>query len=48
MHLLIWGALPSQEQKEEARAVMSMAAIPPESVVKVIESFPFVTPWGII
>lgn len=44
MHLLIWGALPSLEQKENARAVMYKAAVPPESVVKVIEAFPLVAP----
>jgi hypothetical protein len=44
MHLLIWGALPSLKQKEDVRAVMSQAAIPPETVVKVISAFPFVTP----
>ena len=43
MHLLIWGALPCSKQKEEVRAVMSQAAIPPETVVKVISAFPFVT-----
>ncbi len=44
MHLLIWGTLPSSKEKEVVRAVMSQAAIPPQTVVNVISAFPFVTP----
>ena len=43
MHLLVRGALPSAKQKEFVRAVISEAAIPPESVVNVISAFPFIT-----
>lgn len=45
MHLLIWGAIPSQEQKDDVRAQLSAAATPPETVVNVITAFPFVTPY---
>ena len=44
MHLLIWGVLPSSEQKADVRTVMSQAAIPPQTVANVISAFPFVTP----
>ncbi|CAD6586818.1 MAG: hypothetical protein ASARMPREDX12_002522 [Alectoria sarmentosa] len=40
MHLIIWGALPSSKQKEDARIAMGQAAIPPKSVVDVISAFP--------
>ena len=44
MHLLIWRVLPSSKQKEDVRAVMSEAAIPPQIVANVISAFPFVNP----
>lgn len=44
MHLIVWGALPSSEQKDEARIAMGQAAVPPKSVVDVISAFPFVVP----
>ncbi|KAI0912853.1 citrate synthase [Ustulina deusta] len=40
MHLLVWGHLPSQAEKDHVRAGMSHAMNPPESVVKVISAFP--------
>ncbi|KAJ3577549.1 hypothetical protein NPX13_g3013 [Xylaria arbuscula] len=40
MHLLIWGHLPSQEEKDHVRQVMAKAMNPPESVVNVISAFP--------
>ncbi|KAI0810334.1 citrate synthase [Xylaria sp. FL0064] len=40
MHLLIWGHLPSQVEKDRVRAAMAHAMNPPESVVKVISAFP--------
>ncbi|KAI0183945.1 putative citrate synthase [Xylaria flabelliformis] len=40
MHLLIWGHLPTEAEKDHVRAGMSHAMNPPESVVKVISSFP--------
>lgn len=42
MHLVIWGRLPLQKDKDYARVVMGEAAIPPQSVVDVISAFPFV------
>ncbi len=41
MHLLVWGHLPSQAEKDHIRAGMSHAMNPPESVVKVISAFPY-------
>lgn len=43
MHLLIWGHLPSQEEKDHVRQVMAKAMNPPDSVVNVISAFPYVT-----
>ncbi|KAI1112529.1 citrate synthase [Nemania sp. NC0429] len=40
MHLLIWGHLPSQAEKDHVRAGMAHAMNPPESVVKVLSGFP--------
>ncbi|KAI1425146.1 citrate synthase [Xylaria sp. FL1777] len=40
MHLLVWGHLPSQEEKDHVRAGMANAMNPPESVAKVISAFP--------
>ncbi|KAI1292751.1 citrate synthase [Xylaria venustula] len=40
MHLLIWGHLPSQAEKDHVRAGMANAMNPPESVVNVISAFP--------
>ncbi|KAI0976884.1 citrate synthase [Xylaria arbuscula] len=40
MHLLIWGHLPSQAEKDHVRAGMANAMSPPDSVVKVISAFP--------
>ena len=40
MHLLIWGALPTSEQKEKARTTIFNASVPPQSVVEVIYAFP--------
>jgi citrate synthase len=40
MHLLIWGQLPTPEQKTNTRNIMSKAAVPPQSVVDVITAFP--------
>ncbi|KAI8624316.1 citrate synthase [Xylariaceae sp. FL1651] len=40
MHLLIWGHLPSQAEKDHVRAGMCHAMNPPESVRKVISAFP--------
>ena len=42
MHLVIWGRLPFEKDKEYARVVMGGAANPPQSVVDVISAFPFV------
>jgi hypothetical protein len=40
MHLIVWGALPTQEQKDDVRATMGKAAVPPQSVRDVIAAFP--------
>ncbi|KAI0159756.1 citrate synthase [Xylariaceae sp. FL1272] len=40
MHLLIWGSLPSQAEKDHVRALLCHAMHPPESVRKVVEAFP--------
>ncbi|KAJ2993393.1 hypothetical protein NUW58_g1855 [Xylaria curta] len=40
MHLIIWGHLPSQAEKDNVRAEMSQAMSPPDSVVRVISAFP--------
>ncbi|KAI0009462.1 putative citrate synthase [Xylariaceae sp. FL0662B] len=40
MHLIIWGHLPSQQQKEHVREAMGKAMSPPKSVMDVISSFP--------
>ncbi|KAI0435003.1 citrate synthase [Xylaria sp. FL1042] len=40
MHLLVWGHLPSQAEKDHVRAGMAHAMNPPESVTKVISAFP--------
>ncbi|KAK5631594.1 hypothetical protein RRF57_007308 [Xylaria bambusicola] len=40
MHLLIWGHLPSQEEKDHVRQGMAKAMNPPDSVIKVISAFP--------
>ncbi|KAH9885882.1 putative citrate synthase [Xylariomycetidae sp. FL2044] len=40
MHLIIWGYLPTEAQKSQIRISMGKAMSPPESVVKVISSFP--------
>ena len=42
MHLVIWGKMPSDKDKDYARMVMGEAATPPQSVVDVISAFPFV------
>lgn len=42
MHLVIWGRLPSEKDKDFARIVMGEAATPPQSVVDVVSAFPFV------
>ena len=42
MHLIIWGQLPSEKDKDYARVVMGDAAIPPQTVVDVISAFPYV------
>lgn len=41
MHLLIWGQLPTLEQKIQFRRSMARAAAPPQSVVDVISAFPY-------
>jgi citrate synthase len=43
MHLLIWGKLPTLEQKIQFRRSMARAAAPPQSVVDVISAFPYAT-----
>ncbi|KAI1172082.1 putative citrate synthase [Nemania sp. FL0916] len=40
MHLIIWGKLPQQKQKDEVRAVMNKAMTPIPTVIDVISSFP--------
>ncbi|CAJ2505197.1 Uu.00g125910.m01.CDS01 [Anthostomella pinea] len=40
MYLIIWGHLPSAEQKSHIREEISKAMTPPETVVKVISAFP--------
>jgi citrate synthase len=40
MHLIIWGKLPQQQQKDEVRAAMNKAMTPTPSVIDVISSFP--------
>ncbi|KAI1081994.1 putative citrate synthase [Whalleya microplaca] len=40
MHLIIWGHLPSQQEKDHVREIMSKAMNPPKSVEDVISSFP--------
>ncbi|KAI0099725.1 citrate synthase [Nemania sp. FL0031] len=40
MHLLIWGQLPSQAEKDHVRAGLAYAMNPPETVIKVISAFP--------
>ncbi|KAF9740422.1 hypothetical protein PMIN06_008463 [Paraphaeosphaeria minitans] len=40
MHLILWGALPSEEDKQRGREVMDCVAVPPGQVIKAIESFP--------
>ncbi|KAJ8120634.1 hypothetical protein ONZ43_g2707 [Nemania bipapillata] len=40
MHLLLWGHLPSEAEKDHVRAGISYAMNPPESVTKVISAFP--------
>lgn len=42
MHLIIWGRLPFEKDKDYARVIMGEAATPPQSVVDVISAFPFV------
>ncbi|KAI3322161.1 citrate synthase, partial [Xylariaceae sp. AK1471] len=40
MHLLIWGHLPTQAEKDHVRAGMAHAMNPPESVRTIISTFP--------
>ncbi|XXH05519.1 hypothetical protein Hte_011949 [Hypoxylon texense] len=40
MHLIIWGHLPNQQEKDHVRVAMSKAMNPPQSVKDVISSFP--------
>ncbi|KAI1170164.1 citrate synthase [Nemania sp. FL0916] len=40
MHLIVWGHLPTQAEKDHVRAGMAFAMNPPESVTKVISAFP--------
>ena len=41
MHLIIWGSIPTQQQKDHVREAMSNAMKPPQSVKDVILSFPY-------
>ncbi|KAI1414018.1 putative citrate synthase [Hypoxylon sp. FL1857] len=40
MHLIIWGSIPTQQQKDQVRQTMARAMNPPQSVKDVISSFP--------
>ncbi|KAI1464219.1 putative citrate synthase [Daldinia caldariorum] len=40
MHLIIWGSIPTQQQKNHVREVMSNAMEPSQTVKDVISSFP--------
>ncbi|KAI2622537.1 putative citrate synthase [Hypoxylon sp. NC1633] len=40
MHLITWGSLPTQQQKDHVREVMSKAMIPSQNVKDVIAAFP--------
>ncbi|KAI0178896.1 putative citrate synthase [Hypoxylon sp. FL1284] len=40
MHLIIWGHLPNQKEKDNVRETMSEAMNPPQSVKDVISAFP--------
>ena len=40
MHLLIWSKLPSPIEKSKLRKTFASAAVPPQSVVNVIQAFP--------
>lgn len=44
MHLIIWGSIPTQQQKDQVRETMYKAMIPSQSVKDVISSFPYVLP----
>ncbi|KAL7620274.1 hypothetical protein AAE478_009267 [Parahypoxylon ruwenzoriense] len=39
MHLIIWGSIPTKQQKDHVREVMGKAMSPPQSVKDVISSF---------
>lgn len=41
MHLIIWGSIPTQQQKDHVREVMSVAMNPSQSVKDVISSFSY-------
>ena len=40
MHLLIWGHLPSPEEKSTLRQALAQAMVAPQCVVDVIRAFP--------
>lgn len=44
MHLVIWGSLPTQEEKDHVRETMCKAMVPSQSVKDVISAFPYATP----
>ena len=46
MHLIIWGAIPTQQQKDSVRETMYKAMIPSQSVKDVISAFPYVYPFS--
>lgn len=40
VHLLIWGHIPSNEEKTRLRRAFAASAVPPPSVVNVVQAFP--------
>ncbi|KAI5863031.1 putative citrate synthase [Durotheca rogersii] len=40
MHLLIWGQIPTQKQKDDVRELMAEAMVAPQTVKDVISAFP--------
>lgn len=42
MHLLIWGHLPSAEEKHQFEYAMAEAAVPPQAVLDAIHALPWV------